>query len=67
MVQSLYSYLTQKYDYVRLYENIVPTFNENNLELTFDIVLSISIFKIFVSIIKSNIANNKFKERKNEG
>lgn len=67
MVQSLYSYLSQQYDYVRLYENIVPTFNENNLELTFDIVLSISIFKIFVSIIKSNIANNKLKESKNEG
>ena len=67
MVQSLYSYLSQQCDYVRLYENIVPTFNENNLELTFDIVLSISIFKIFVSIIKSNIANNKLKESKNEG
>lgn len=67
MVQSLYSYLSQQYDYVRLYENIVPTFNENNLELTFDIVLSISIFKIFVSIIKSNFANNKLKESKNEG
>ncbi len=66
-VRSLYSVLSQKYDNVKLYEDISPTFSYDNLELTFDIVLSISMIKIIISIIKANIANNKIKEKIYEG
>lgn len=65
-VQTLYSILSQKYLNVKLYEDIAPTFKKDSLELTLDIVLSLNIFNIITSIIKSNFANNKFKERKNE-
>jgi hypothetical protein len=65
-VQTLYSILTQKYDCVKLYEDIFPTFNHDNLEVTFDVVLSISFLKIILSIIKANFANNKLKEKNNE-
>ena len=53
MIQSFYSYLSQKYYNLKLYEDIDPTFNENNLEITFDIVVSISLFSISKSVFVS--------------
>ena len=66
LVQSVYSYLSLKYDDVRLYDDIDPTYNESNLEITFEAVISISIFKLIMSLIKANI-KTKRKEIKNEG
>ena len=64
LVQSLYSYLSQKYYKVKLYEDIDPTFNQNNLELTFDAVVSISLISIVISVF-SSLKKYK-KELKNE-
>ncbi len=61
-IQTGYSLLSQKYNNVKLYEDIYPTFNHDNLELTFDIVLSISILKILISVFKAN----RLKEIQNE-
>lgn len=66
VVQIIYSYLTQKYYNVKLYQDIDPTFNEDNLELTFDIVVSISIFALLKSAIQSAISLKNLKENKNE-
>ena len=38
-----------------MYEDITPTFYETNLELTGDVVIKISLFQIFVSLIKTKI------------
>lgn len=66
MVRSVYSYLSLKYDDVKLYEDVDPTYNESNLEITFESVVSVSIFKLLVSLIKAN-SKTKRKEIKNEG
>ncbi len=66
VVETIYSYLSQKYDNVKLYEDVSPTFNENNLELTFDVVVSISLLAIALSIIIATFKSIK-KESKNEG
>ena len=60
-VQSLYSYLSQKYDSVQLYEDVSATFNETNMELTFDIVVSISFLQIILSLLKVK----KLKKKEN--
>ncbi len=65
-VRALYSYLSQKYDDVKLYEDINPTYNESNLELTFDIVVSVSLIKLVGAVLKSN-SKSKKEEIKNEG
>ncbi len=64
VVNTIYSILSQKYDNVKLYEDIKPTFNNLSFDLTFDIVIRISIFNIVLSIFKAIIANNKFKKLK---
>ena len=51
---------------IKLYKDIKPTFNENNLELTFDGVISISLLAIFFALIATVFKSNK-KERNNEG
>lgn len=53
-IRTFYSYLTEKYEGVKLYEDIDVTFYDNNLEFTFDVVVSISLFSILKSIIKAN-------------
>lgn len=55
IVNTIYSYLTQKYEDVRLFEDITPTFGKDSFELTFDFVVSISLFEIFKSLIESKI------------
>ena len=62
-IKTVYSVLTQKYYNVKLYEDIDPTFSQDNLELTFDAVISISFISLIVSLISSAIKN---KEIKNE-
>ena len=64
LVQSFYSYLSQKYYNVKLYEDIDPTFNQNNLELTFDAVISISLISIVIAVFSS--LKKQKKELKNE-
>ena len=66
VVYSLYGYLSQQYENVKLYEDIVPTFSENNLELTFDAVMAVSLFKIMKSLIITKLKTNRFEEVKNE-
>ena len=65
-IRSVYGYLSLKYDDVRLYEDVNPTYNDSNLETTFSAVLSVSLMKIISAIIISNI-KLKRKEIKNEG
>ena len=66
LVYSLYGYLTQRYENVKLYEDITTTFSEDNLELTFDIVVAVSLFGILKSLIGSKIKMNKLEELENE-
>lgn len=54
IIRTGYSYFSEKYENVKLYEDVEVTFFDNNLEFTFDIVVSISLFGIFKSIIKAN-------------
>lgn len=54
IIKTIYSYFSEKYENVKLYEDVEVTFFENNLEFTFDIVVSISLFSILKSIIKAN-------------
>ncbi len=64
LIQTIYSFLSQRYDLVELHENVEPTFEENNLELTTDFVISISLFQIFISVLKSAFSSKKVKENK---
>ena len=66
LVRAGYSVLSQQYEDVRLYEDIVPTFAESNLELTFDAAVSISIFQAIVSLIKTKIHVNKMERVEDE-
>ena len=66
LVQSLYSYLSQRYENVKMYEDVTPTFYETNLELTFDTVISISLFQILMSILKANKLKRNVLEAKYE-
>ena len=67
MVETLYGYLSLSYDNIKLYKDIKPTFNEDNLELTFDIVVSISLIKILISFLWAGKETKKLKEMKSEG
>lgn len=66
-VETIYSYFSQRYDCVKLYKDILPTFNESNLELTFDMVVGLSLFGIAKSLILAQIKTKNVKESKNEG
>lgn len=65
-IQTVYSYLYDKYEGVKLYEDVDVTFDKTNLEFTFDIVISISLFSILRSIIKADKQSKKQGEN-NEG
>lgn len=67
LVQTLYGYLSLNYENVRLFEDINPTYNESNFELTFDGVVKISILQICVSLIKAQKIKNKLEKSGNEG
>lgn len=61
-IQTFYSYLSQKYEKVKLYEDVSPTFDKDNLEFTCDIALSISIIQILIAIFASALKVKKAKE-----
>ena len=67
IVQSLYSYLSQKYDDVKMFQDITPTFHETNLELTCDVVVSISCLQVLLSIFGANKLKSRKLEEQNEG
>lgn len=52
--EMMFSYLSEKYEDVKLYEDIETTFNDDNLEITFSVVVSVSLIKILISIFKAN-------------
>lgn len=62
IVDIIYSFLSQKYEKVRLIEDISPEFYNDTIELTFDFVVAISIFQILKSLIIAKL--NIHKERK---
>ena len=62
IVETIYAYLSLKYENVKMYKDIEPTFKEDNFELTLDFVASISIFNIIVSGIKSSKKLKNLKE-----
>lgn len=60
VVKGVYSYLFEKYEFAKLYESVETTFDDDNLEFTIDVVISISLFSILKSILKANkLAKNK--------
>ena len=65
VIKSLYGYLSLMYEDVELYEDVNPTYNESNLELTVSGIVCVSLFKLFVGVISANIKTKK--ELKNEG
>lgn len=66
LVESLYGYLSLKFEDVKMYKDISPTFDENNLELTLDLVVSFSIFGIVKSLLVAGKKTKKLKEIENE-
>lgn len=54
IIQTIYSVLYEKYDDVKLYEDVDVTFNDDNIDFTFDIVIKISLIAILKSILKAN-------------
>ena len=67
IVETLYGYLSLSFDNVKMYKDINPTFDENNLELTIDIVISISLIKLLKWFFAAGKRTKKLKEIKNEG
>ena len=67
VVETLYGYLSLSFDNVKMYKDIKPTFDENNLELTADIVVSISLIKLLKSFLVAGSRTQKLKEMKYEG
>lgn len=67
VVETLYGYLSLSFDNVKMYKDIKPTFNYDNLELTVDVVVSISLIKILKSILNAGSKTQKLKEMKYEG
>ena len=66
-VETLFGTLSLKYDDVKMYKDIKPTFDENNLELTLDVVVSISLWRIVWCMLNAGKKINKLKELENEG
>ena len=64
LVETVYGYLSLIYEDVKMYKDIEPTFDNDNLELTVDLVASISIFQILIANIKAFKQLKKIKEAK---
>lgn len=62
LVETIYGYFSQIYEDVKMYKDIEPTFGNDNFELTIDLVASISIFQIIISLIKAHKEVKKLKE-----
>ena len=46
IVESLFAYLSLKFDNVKLFKDIDPTFKEDNFEVTTDVVVSVSLWRL---------------------
>lgn len=64
IIQSIYSILSQNYQNVKLYEDVDAKFGENEFEVTFDIVVSVSLISLIISVFEALKLKNK--EIKNE-
>ena len=53
-VVKIYSMIYEKFEDVKLYEDVNVTFDSDNIDLTFDIVIKISLIAILKSIFKAN-------------
>ena len=58
-VDVLYSFLSQKYEDVKLFEDIKPIFENDKFELTSDFVAEISVAEIFISFAKAKFKNKE--------
>ena len=67
LVETIFGALSLRYDNVKMYKDIKPTFDENNLELTLDLVVSISLWRIVWCLLSAGKKLNKLKEIKSEG
>ncbi len=65
-VETLFGFLSLKFNDVKMYKDIKPTFDDNNLELTMDIVVSVSLWKLLMCFLSAGKKLNKLKELKNE-
>ena len=65
-VETLFAYLSLKYDGVKMFKDIEPTFEENNLEVTLDLVVSISLWRIVSCFLRAGKNVEKLKEIENE-
>jgi hypothetical protein len=61
-VETLFAYLSLKYDGVKMFKDIEPTFENNNLELTLDVVVSISLWRIVSCFLRAGKRVEKLKE-----
>lgn len=66
VIESLYGYLSLKFDNVKMYKDVKPTFDEDNLELTMDIVVSVSLFTLLKVLLTTTKKLTKLKEINNE-
>ncbi len=53
-VQVIYSIIYEKFEDAKLYEDVNVTFDNDSIDLTFDIVIKISLIAILKSIFKAN-------------
>lgn len=69
ITKAVYSILSQTYKNVEIYEDVTPTFNETNLDVSVKIGLCVSLFSVLVSLIKADRIKTKQRkmEVKNEG
>lgn len=66
LVETIFGFLSLKFDDVKMYKDIEPTFEENNLDLTLDIVVSISLWKLLSCFLNAGKKSKTLKELKNE-
>ena len=66
VVETIFAHLSLSFDNVKMYKDIKPTFDENNLELTMDIVVSVSLWKMFLCFLSAGKKLNNLKELKSE-
>ena len=66
IVESVYGFLSLKFDDVKMFKDIKPTFEENNLEFSFDLVISISLWRIVGCFFSAGKKIKDLKELKNE-
>ena len=67
IIEVIYGVLSLKYINVKMYKDITPTFDEDNFEFTGDIVVSISLIKLAMTMLSVKNKYKKLKECKNEG